>query len=293
MDIGIGLPSSVPGATGTEILSWAAESERAGFTTIAVLDRLVFDSYECLTVLAAAAAVTERVRLATAIMIAPLRTSTALLAKQVASLDRLSGGRLTLGLAVGGRPDDFGASGARFNRRGDQLEEQIAEVREIWAGAPRGIAGAIGPAPMASSGPPLILGGHSPRAISRAARLADGWISGAHGAGGFAAGADRFRGTWQAAGRSGRPRLLALAYFALGDGAQQKAEEYLTGYYGFAPGYARGVIANAAVGDHGVTAALAAFREAGCDEVLFMPCSADLAQVGLLSETIATSAVRP
>ncbi|HEX4831694.1 MAG TPA: LLM class flavin-dependent oxidoreductase [Trebonia sp.] len=291
MDIGIGLPSSVPGAGGTDVVAWAREGERAGFSTLAVLDRLVFDSYECLIALAAAAAVTERVRLATAIMISPLRTSTALLAKQAASVDRLSGGRLTLGLAVGGRPDDFSASGAAFDRRGRLLDEQVGELRRIWAGERRGIAGGIGPAPADPAGPPLILGGHSPRAISRAARLGDGWISGA-GAGSFAAGAGQFRAAWQAAGRAGQPRLQALAYFALGGDARAVAEGYLGGYYGFAPGYARAVIGGALTDEEAIARAVAGLREAGCDEVLFIPCSSDVAQVGLLGETLAATAGR-
>lgn len=288
MEIGIGLPSSVPGASGADVVAWAREGERAGFATLAALDRLVFDSYECLIALAAAAAVTERARLATAIMISPLRTSTALLAKQVASVDRLSGGRLTLGLAVGGRPDDFSASGAAFERRGRLLDEQVSEMRRIWAGERRGIAGGIGPAPAGPAGPPLILGGHSPRAISRAARLGDGWISGA-GAGSFAAGVGQFRAAWQAAGRAGQPRLQALAYFALGSDACGVAERYLGGYYGFAPPYARAVIGGALTDEQQVAAAVAGLQEAGCDEVLFVPCSADVDQVGLLVQALAVT----
>lgn len=290
MDIGLGLPTSVGGTSRAEVLTWAVEGERAGFSSLAVLDRLVFDSYECLTALAAVAAVTERIRLATAILIAPLRTSTALLAKQAASVDRLSNGRLTLGLAVGGRPDDFSAAGAEFAGRGDRLDRQIAEMRRIWAGERRGIAGPIGPVPTSEAGPPLILGGHSPRAIARAARLADGWICGGGGPGSFTRGAVEVRAAWDAAGRQGRPRLMALAYFALGDDAQGTAEKYIDGYYGFVPPYARMVAEHAAVGERGVAAAVAAFREAGCDEVVFVPCSSGTEQVRLLSETVAATA---
>jgi alkanesulfonate monooxygenase SsuD/methylene tetrahydromethanopterin reductase-like flavin-dependent oxidoreductase (luciferase family) len=293
MDIGLALPTSVQGTSGAEVLAWAVEGEQAGFSSLAVLDRLVFDSYECLTALAAAAAVTERVRLATAIMIAPLRISTALLAKQVASVDRLSHGRLTLGLAVGGRPDDFGAAGAEFGGRGDRLDRQIAEMRLIWAGERRGIAGPIGPMPTSPAGPPLILGGHSPRAIARAARLADGWISGGGGPGSFARGAAELRVAWDAVGRQGRPRLMALAYFALGDDARATAERYIDGYYGFVPPYARMVAEHAAIDERGVAAAVAAFRAAGCDEVVFVPCSSGTEQVRLLSDAVAATTGSP
>ncbi|HEY3610132.1 MAG TPA: LLM class flavin-dependent oxidoreductase, partial [Pseudonocardiaceae bacterium] len=63
MEIGLGLPTSVPGTAGRDLVNWAIEGERAGFSTLATLDRLVYDNYECLTTLAAAAAVTERIRL--------------------------------------------------------------------------------------------------------------------------------------------------------------------------------------------------------------------------------------
>lgn len=287
MEIGLGLPTSVPGATGRNVLNWAVEGERAGFSTLATLDRLVYDSYECLTALAAVAAVTERVRLATAVMLTPLRTNTALLAKQVASVDRLSDGRLVLGMAVGARPDDFTASGADHSRRGRRIGEQISELRRIWAGERRGFAGPVGPAPTVASGPPLILGGHAPAATARAAKLGDGWISGGGGPGMFRGGAEAVRAAWQAAGRPGAPRLLALAYFALGEDARSTAERYLRDYYGFAPPYAQAVVNSAAVGADGVLETVAGFRQAGCDELLFVPCSADIRQVDVLADVLA------
>src|SRR5438105_2768206 len=111
MDVGIGLPNSVRGVDRAGIVEWSRRAEQAGFSTLGTIDRLVYPNYESLVALAAAAAVTERIHLATDILIAPLRANTALLAKQAATIDALSGGRLTLGLAVGGRRDDFEASG--------------------------------------------------------------------------------------------------------------------------------------------------------------------------------------
>jgi hypothetical protein len=96
-----------------------------------VIDRLVYGNYEPLIALAAAAAVTERVKLVTAIMIAPYRLNAALVAKQAATIDGLSGGRLTVGAAVGGREDDFEASGADFHRRGAVFDEMLKR----WAAA--------------------------------------------------------------------------------------------------------------------------------------------------------------
>jgi alkanesulfonate monooxygenase SsuD/methylene tetrahydromethanopterin reductase-like flavin-dependent oxidoreductase (luciferase family) len=286
VEIGLGLPTSVPGTAGRDLVNWAIEGERAGFSTLATLDRLVYDNYECLTTLAAAAAVTERIRLTTAIMIAPLRTDTALLAKQAATVERIADGRLVLGVAVGARPDDFTASGADHKTRGRRLDHQLAELRQIWAGERRGFAGGIGPRPTRPGGPELILGGHSPAAIARAAAHGDGWISGSGGPGMFAGGAAAVRAAWREAARPGRPRLLALAYFALGDDAQAAATEHLHDYYGFAPPYAQMVANNAAVGADGVAATVDAFERAGCDELILVPCSAGIEQIKLLSAVL-------
>src|SRR3954464_13557748 len=118
MDVGIGLPNAVRGVDRAGVVDWAVRAERAGFSTLGPIDRVVYPNYESLISLAAAAAVTERIGLATDILIAPLRRSPALLAKQAATIDSLSGGRMVLGLAVGGRPDDFEAVGADFSARG-------------------------------------------------------------------------------------------------------------------------------------------------------------------------------
>src|SRR5689334_25321730 len=110
MDVGIGLPATIPGVDGGRVIEWAKRAEARGFSTLGTIDRIVYGNYESLIALSAAAAVTERIRLATCILIAPYRNG-AITAKQAASVDRLSGGRLTLGVAVGGREDDYAAAG--------------------------------------------------------------------------------------------------------------------------------------------------------------------------------------
>jgi alkanesulfonate monooxygenase SsuD/methylene tetrahydromethanopterin reductase-like flavin-dependent oxidoreductase (luciferase family) len=282
VDVGIGLPSTIPGVGRDEVLAWARRAEERGFSCLGTLDRLVYDNFEPLVTLAAAAAVTERIRLATTILIAPFRMNGALLAKQAASIDRLSNGRLVLGVAVGGRQDDFDASGADFGARGREFDAMLAQFEAIWAGESFGTAGAIGP----RGRPTLIIGGSADVAFARAARYGDGWIMGGGPADRFAGGAAKAREAWQAAGRDGAPRTMALGYFALGERAEEAANTYLRDYYAFAGEYADIVAAGALKDAASVRERIEAFAAAGCDELVLFPCSPDLAQVDLLADAI-------
>src|SRR3954453_17931540 len=125
MDVAIGLPATIPGVEGDQVLEWARRAEARDFSSLGTIDRVVYRNYEPLLALAAAAAVTERIRLATTVLLAPLRLNAALLAKQAATVDHLSNGRLVLGVAVGGREDDYEASGADFHTRGKRFDEML------------------------------------------------------------------------------------------------------------------------------------------------------------------------
>ncbi len=141
MDIGIGLPNAVRGVDRDGIVEWARRAEAAGFSSLGTIDRIAYANYESLIALAAAAAVTERIRLVTDIMIAPLRANTALLAKQSATIDHLSGGRLVLGLAPGGREDDYALSGVDFHRRGPPVRRAARRAAAAVGGGGRARAG--------------------------------------------------------------------------------------------------------------------------------------------------------
>jgi alkanesulfonate monooxygenase SsuD/methylene tetrahydromethanopterin reductase-like flavin-dependent oxidoreductase (luciferase family) len=279
MRVGIGLPNAVRGVGRAGIVEWAQRAERAGFASLGTLDRLVYANYESLIALAAAAAVTERIGLVTDILIAPLRSNTALLAKQAATIDSLSGGRLTLGLAPGGRRDDFEASGVDFRARGRIFDRQLEEMTAVWKGD-RG----IGPAPRPGGRPGLLIGGRADAAYQRAATYADGWTIGGGPPAMVTQALDKLTAAWSAAGRQDRPKTMALFYFALGKDAATMASESLGDYYTFLGDYAQRVVASAAKDAATVRQYLAGFEAAGTDDVICFPASADVSQVDRLAE---------
>jgi alkanesulfonate monooxygenase SsuD/methylene tetrahydromethanopterin reductase-like flavin-dependent oxidoreductase (luciferase family) len=242
----------------------------------------VYENYEPLIALAAAAAVTERIRLMTDILIAPLRSNAALLAKQAATIDHLSGGRLVLGLAPGGRPDDYEVSGVEFRRRGRIFDAQLEELERLWAGE-----GGVGPRPLSGARPGLLVGGTSDAAFRRAARFADGWTMGGSAPDRMPEARAKLEQEWAAAGRAGKPRLVALFYFSLGERADEVARANLGDYYAWLGENAGYVAEGAAKDEATVRRYLAGFEEAGTDEVICFPASADPAQVELLARAIA------
>ncbi len=280
MDVGIGLPNSVRGVERRNIVDWAREAEDAGFSSLGTIDRMVYPSYESLISHAAAAAVTDRIRLVTDILIGPLR-NTAMLAKQAATIDQLSNGRLTLGLAVGGRPDDYEAVGADFGSRGRTFDSQLEELERIWSGE-----GGVGPSPANGRRPAVLIGGSADVAFQRAARHGDGWTMGGGTPDMFGEALGKLREAWSAEGRDGEPRTMALFYFALGDGAEQAARENLGDYYAFLGDVAEQIVQSAATDEDTVKTYLAAFEDAGADEVICFPASTDHGQVELLARAV-------
>jgi alkanesulfonate monooxygenase SsuD/methylene tetrahydromethanopterin reductase-like flavin-dependent oxidoreductase (luciferase family) len=285
MEIGIGLPATIPGVTPQQVLEWAGRADARGFSSLGTIDRIVYANYEPLIALAGAAAVTERIRLTTSILIAPYRANGALLAKQAATLDHLSGGRLVLGVAVGGREDDYEASGVDFHTRGRRFDAMLEEWQRIWSGESFGYAGAIGPPPP-NGRPTLILGGSADVAFARAAKYGDGWIMGGGSPDQFEEAAAKAQAAWRDAGRDGSPRTMALAYFALGDRAEEAADGYLHDYYGWLGQVADMIAGSAATDAETVKAYVQGFDAAGCDELILVPCDPDPGQVDLLADAV-------
>jgi alkanesulfonate monooxygenase SsuD/methylene tetrahydromethanopterin reductase-like flavin-dependent oxidoreductase (luciferase family) len=283
MDIGIGLPATIPGVTGDELTEWARRADQTSLSSLGTIDRIVYGNYEPLTALAAAAAVTERIKLLTSVLLMPLRLNPALFAKQAATIQHLSRGRLVLGLAIGGRDDDYDVSGADMSTRGRVFDRQLDEMKRIWAGEEKGVAGPIGP--NLDTPPELIMGGSVDASFRRAAEYGAGWIMGGGTPDQFREGAEKLDEAWRSAGRSGEPRKLALAYFALGSEAERDANSYLRDYYGFLGDDLAGMIAGSAAKDADtIKQYAAAFEQSGADELIFFPSSSDPDQVDLFVE---------
>jgi alkanesulfonate monooxygenase SsuD/methylene tetrahydromethanopterin reductase-like flavin-dependent oxidoreductase (luciferase family) len=285
VNVGIGLPSTIPGVNRDSLLTWARKAEERGFSTLGTIDRIVYGNYESLVALAAAAAVTDRIRLTTDILLGPLRGNGAVLAKQAATLDSLSNGRLTLGVAVGLREDDYASTGTPFHERGSLFDAQLEEMKRIWAGEDRGVAGAIGPPPAREGGPELVIGGNVAAAIRRVATYGDGWTMGGGTPDQFTEMASRVKQAWSDAGREGDPRLKALCYYGLGDGAEEAAQEDLGHYYAWLGDEIAGqIVASAATDEDTVRGYRDAFADAGADELICFPTSTDPEQVDLLAD---------
>jgi alkanesulfonate monooxygenase SsuD/methylene tetrahydromethanopterin reductase-like flavin-dependent oxidoreductase (luciferase family) len=281
MEIGIGLPSTVLGMKREELLEWSRKAESAGFSTLGALDRIVYPGYDPLIALTAAAAVTERIRLTTGILIVPFRASAAIVAKQTASLHAFSGGRLELGVAIGAREDDYTVAGVPHHERGRRFDKMLQEMNEVWSGEVTGHAGPVGP--QVNGGPPLLIGGYADKTFERAARHATGWIAGGLPPDAFAESKAKLEAAWERAGREGKPKASALAYFGLGDGAGP-TREYLLHYYDWLGDQAKVIADSAAYDADTVRAYVQGFEDAGCDELIWFPGHADPEQVDLLAE---------
>jgi alkanesulfonate monooxygenase SsuD/methylene tetrahydromethanopterin reductase-like flavin-dependent oxidoreductase (luciferase family) len=284
MRIGIGLPNPVPGTRGDTLVDWARRAEEAGFSTLATIDRIVYPSYDSLISLAAAAAVTERIGLMTNILIAPVRNEV-LLAKGAASVHRLSDGRFTLGLAVGGRRDDFEVVGNGFENRGRRFEQQIDVMKSVWRGEE--LSDTKQPSvPLPGPEVPILIGGATDKAVERTVRYGVGYTAGGGGPDMMAPMAEKVRRAWRESSRDGEPRLAALTYFALGPNAEDGSRRYLKDYYGFLGEWADRIVESAPTTPDAVKELAARFEDIGLDELILDPTISELDQIDQLAEVL-------
>ncbi|MEV0372155.1 LLM class flavin-dependent oxidoreductase [Streptomyces sp. NPDC050636] len=282
MCVGLGLPIGDP----AQLLTWARRADATPFTAVALLDRLVFGNPEPLITLATLAGATSRIRLQTEVLLAPLHR-TALLAKQAATLDLLSGGRFTLGIGTGGRPDDYLAAGVDVRTRGRRLDEQMATLRRIWAGGPLSEeVGPIGPAPARPGGPEVLFGGFVPAVVERVARWGDGFLGAALPSHQMDLLFRDVETAWSRAGRTGHPRLLAQVNVALGpQPVIDRARQELRAYY--QPlGYTDHIVNGLLTTREEIRDAVAAYTAIGADEVMLYCWSPDPGQVDRLADAV-------
>ena len=284
MELGIGLPNAVPGTTGKQLTDFARAADEAGFSVLGTIDRIVYPNFEPLATLAAAAAVTDRIRLASSVILGPLRGNAALLAKQFLTLDALAGGgRAVLGIGAGARDDDYEISDLHMRNRGRWLDSACEEIDRIWTG--RGdLEAQVGPRP-SGDGPTLIVGGSVQASFERAAKYASGWIQGGSGPDQFSEDVKSLNEAWKSAGRDDSPRTMALAYFSLGPDAEKNAHDYLPHYYEWLGQETATMIAQSTPKDaDSVRGLISAFEGNGCDELILFPSSSDSDQVTLLAD---------
>ena len=288
MHIAIGLPSRIPDASGELMLEWATRAEQGPFSSLVVTDRVVSRSLEPLSVLALAAGATRRIGLMTSVVIGPTRETT-LLARQAATIDVISGGRLTLGIGIGVRKNDYAATGFDFHRRGKRSEEQFALLQRVWRGeALSSDVGPIGPLSPRPGGPEMLIGGYVPAISQRIAKWGDGYM--APGGGEPEAMLKMWREievAWQQAGRSGKPRWVGASYFALGPDAADHATRYIGANYGYNPELAAKRLRTLPASTAAVEDAIKRQANMGVDEFILRPCAEDLDQMDLLAEIAA------
>jgi alkanesulfonate monooxygenase SsuD/methylene tetrahydromethanopterin reductase-like flavin-dependent oxidoreductase (luciferase family) len=270
------------------MLEWITRAERGPFSSVVVTDRVVSQSLEPLTVLAMAAGATQRVGLMTSVVIGPTRETT-LLARQAATIDVLSGGRLTLGIGIGVRENDYLATGFDFHRRGRRAEEQLPLLRRLWSGAPLSdkIA-AIGPRSCRNNGPELLIGGYVPAIVQRIAKWGDGYM--APGGGepeNLLKTWRQIESAWQQAGRAGKPRWVGASYYALGPNAQDYASRYINANYGYNPDLAARRLSSLPASDSAVEESIKRQADMGVDEFILRPCADELDQMDRLAEIAA------
>ena len=284
MEYGI-LGPYMSGTNRDTLLEWFRRVDEGPFATIATGERVLWPQIEEHAFLAAAATATKRVRVMSHVMILAMHPPV-LLAKRLASIDVISGGRLVVGIGAGGREDDYRSAGTNFENRWRRIDDNVAVMRGAWAGELpwESAFGPVGPAPVQPGGPPLYTSASAPKSLARAAKWADGWQGAqmncelepmkAEVASHIAA--------WEKAGRSERPYLMNSLWFALGDRSAERLSDAAAGYFGLPPGSGSPLGKLPVVDADGVKYAVDNCREAGFDELVFIPINDDLAELDLL-----------
>ncbi len=291
MRVGVCLPYMEPELDRKILLYWMRAIDQGPFSSLTCGERIHSNTIEMTTTLGAAAAVTERVRIVPSLYVLPMH-SAVWAAKEIATLDVLSGGRVTLTVGVGGRPMDYEAVGASFARRHQRMDEQIAVMKRVWRGEPVLEGGdEIGPLPVQAGGPPILAGTMGPKATRRAAEWADGlymWSGN-----GQKAEIERMieqgDGAWQDAGREQKFGRFAGFWCSLADNAQERTQNYVYEYLKILSpeiGKAMAKTMDRTTSDK-INESLDWMEELGVEETYLVPTTCDLADIDRMSELVA------
>ncbi len=289
------MPVMEPDLDAATLKAWATAIDDGPFSSLCWGERVAFDNPEAMTLLGALAAWTDRVRLVTTVVVPQLHDPV-LLAKSLATGDMLSGGRLTVGLGVGGRHEDYravGADPATQTMRG--MAEQVAVMKRVWAGekVTESVV-PVGPAPLQEGGPQLLVGTMGPKTVRSAAAWADGL-----------AGTtldldlvkqnelyDVAREAWAQADKP-KPLLATSFWFALGDGdaARAQVHRHLRHYMNWIPAEYVDAIAPStgwAGNEDEFVSVLRKFDDIGTDEIHLIPTSSDVGQLRAIADIVST-----
>ena len=286
MQVGMTLPVMEPDLDAATLESWARAIDEGPFSSLCFGERMAFDNPETLTLLGAVSAWTERVRLVTTVVVPQLHDPV-MLAKALATGDLLSGGRLTVGVGVGGREEDYRAVGAGLETRTmREMAARVEVMRRVWSGEQVTEAvRAVGPSPVQAGGPEILVGTMGARTVQHAAHWADG-LAGVTLDLDVDAVGDLFalaRRSWAEVGR-GAPRLTTSFFFALGEetAARQQVHRHLRHYMNWLPRDLVDAMAPTtgfAGSQEGLAEVLLRLAEIGADEVYLIPTSSDVRQL--------------
>ena len=284
MKIGIGLPNQIRDVDPAIIPGWAMRAETAGFSSLTTIGRIAYPGVLDTVALAAAAAVTTRIGLTSTVMITTVWPPV-LLAKELAGIAGVSGGRLTLGVGIGGnRHDDFVVDSLPPRELGRRVESDLAVYQHVWRGG--AIGGGDNPAvPGQTQAIPLLFGGMANATFTRMARWGEGYIGAAVPAPSVAPMFDAARTAWRDAGRNGTPRLVAIGYFAFAD--EERGRNNVYDYYRVLGDERANQIAHSVhIGAAGVKSAAESFAAIGADELILNPAVDDLDEIGKLADAL-------
>ena len=290
MDVGLAFPQMTPDLDRDRVRAWCRAVDDGPFSSISAGERIAFDNLDGFTLCTAAAALTDRVRIGFNVVVAPWHAP-ALLAKELASIDVLSGGRVEVAVGVGGREQDYVVLDSSLRNRFDRLDATVAELQRLWAGGEVADGATVGPVPVQAGGPPLLCSGTGPRSLARAARWAQGLTS-------FTLAADpaeaaaTFRlaeDAWRAAGRTDRPRLVSGTFAALGPGSQDTLHAFARRYLDvFGTDVAAWLTERMPLHtEEALHRFLVDLAATGCEEVILVPADSDPDQVRRFADVVA------